>query len=165
MLSAAMAFAQTPPPSDGKSAPADSGQESPFGLPPPFKPAQDKANPETQTDKSKPETQVDKSEMPPEEDKTGSPQVFTFNPVQSQHDVAIGDQYFKKGNYTAAASRYDDATKWNDGNALAWRSLGEAQEKKSNKKAALEAYQKYLELSPDAKDAKEIKNRLAKLQH
>jgi tetratricopeptide (TPR) repeat protein len=159
MLSAAMAFAQTLPSSDGKSAPTDSGQESPFGLPPPFKP-----NPEAQPDKPKVDTQVDKSEMPPEEDKTGSPQVFTFNPVQSQHDVVIGDQYFKKGNYTAAVGRYVDATKWNDGNALAWRSLGEAEEKKSNKKAALEAYQKYLELSPDAKDAKDIKNRLAKLQ-
>ena len=165
MLSTAMAFAQTSPLSDGKSAPTDSGQESPFGLPPPFKPAPDKSNPETPPDKSKKETQVDKSEMPPEEDKTGAPQVFTFNPVQSQHDVVIGDEYFKKGSYTAAASRYDEATKWNDGNALAWRRLGAPEGKKSNKKAALEAYQKYLELSPDAKDAKEVKNRLAKLQH
>ena len=165
MLSAAMAFAQTPPSSDGKNAPADSAQESPFGLPPPFKPSPDKANPETQADKPKAETQIDKSEMPPEEDKTGAPQVFTFNPVQSKLMVERGDFYFHKGNYSAAVSRYDEATKWNDGNAIAWRSLAEAEEKKSNKKAALDAYQKYLELSPDAKDAKEIKNRLAKLQH
>ena len=42
--------------------------------------------------------------------------------------------------------------------------LGEAQEKKSNAKAAREAYQKYLELAPDAKNASEIKKRLAKLK-
>jgi len=103
--------------------------------------------------------------MPPEEDKSDAPKVFSFNPVQSQREVSAGDFYFKKGNYTAAISRYDEATKWNDGNAEAWKLLGEAQEKKANLKAAREAYQKYLELTPDAKDAKEIKNRLAKLNH
>ncbi len=165
MLCAAVSFAQTSSSSDGKSTATDSVQESPFGLPPPFKPAPEKANPAATPDKAKQESQVDKSEMPPEEDKTGAPPTFTFNPVQSKIEVERGDFYFHKGNYTAAVSRYDEATKWNDGNAIAWRSLGEAEEKKANKKAALEAYHKYLELSPDAKDAKDIKNRLAKLQH
>ena len=102
--------------------------------------------------------------MPPEEDKTDAPKVFSFNPVQSQREVNAGDFYFKKGNYTAAVSRYDEATKWNDGNAEAWLRLGEAQEKKSNAKAAREAYEKYLEIAPTAKDAGEIKKRLAKLK-
>jgi tetratricopeptide (TPR) repeat protein len=133
-------------------------QDSPYGLPPPFTP---KA--ETPADK-KTETAADKAEMPPEEDKSNAPMVYSFNPVQSNHDVMIGDEYFKKGNYTAALGRYDDATKWNDGNAEAWLRLGEAQEKKSNPKAAREAYQKYLELAPDAKNAAEIKKRLAKLK-
>jgi len=136
LLAAGLAIAQTSDRSDG--------------LPPPFEP--------------KAAAPPDKSEMPPEEDKTDAPKVYSFNPVQSQSDVAIGNEYFRKGNYTAAASRYEDATKWNDGNAVAWRSLGEAQEKKSNAKAARAAYQKYLELSPDAKDAAEIKKRLAKLK-
>ena len=107
---------------------------------------------------------VPKTEMPPEEDKTNAPRTFSFNPVQSQAEVLAGNYYFKKGNYTAAASRYDEATKWNDGNAEAWLRLGEAMEKKSNAKAAREAYQKYLELSPDAKNAAEIRKRLAKLK-
>jgi tetratricopeptide (TPR) repeat protein len=105
-----------------------------------------------------------KTEMPPEEDKTDAPKVFSFNPVQSQREVTAGNYYFIKGNYTAAASRYDEATKWNDGNAEAWMRLGETQEKRSNPKAAREAYEKYLELAPDAKNAPEIRKRLAKLK-
>ena len=131
---------------------------SPYGLPPPFTP---KA--ETPADK-KAETAAEKAELPPEEDKSNAPTVYSFNPVQSQREVTTGDYYFKKGNYTAAVSRYDEATKWNDGNPEAWLRLGEAQEKKSNSKAAREAYQKYLELAPDAKNAAEIKKRLAKLK-
>ena len=140
-------------------------QDNPYGLPPPFKPAE--STPDKTVDRkpdTKTEAPIDKSELPPEEDKSDAPKVFSFNPVQSQREVGAGDFYFKKGNYTAAISRYDEATKWNDGNAEAWMRLGEAQEKKGNRKAAREAYQKYLEIAPDAKNAKEIKNRLAKLQ-
>ncbi len=141
LLMAGVVVAQT----DAKTATPEPAQESasPYGLPPAL---------------------VPKTEMPPEEDKTNAPRTYTFNPVQSQHDVTIGDQYFKKGNYTAAVSRYDEATKWNDGNAEAWLRLGEAQEKKLNAKGAREAYQKYLELSPDSKLAPEIRKRLAKLK-
>ncbi len=141
--------------------PAEQDSSSnPFGLPPPFK-AKEEAKPE----KPEPDqSEIDKSQMPPEEDKGDAPRTFSFNPVQSNKDVEIGTEYFKKGNYTAAVSRFDAATKWNDGNALAWRSLGEAQQKRSNEKAARAAFQKYLELSPDAKDASEIKKRLEKLK-
>ena len=162
MLTAAFALAQTPASSDAKGAESASGQESPspYGLPPPFKPPTD-----AQPAKAQAETPINKAEMPPEEDKSNAAPVFSFNPVQSKREVEVGTEYFRKGNYTAAVSRYDEATKWNDGNAEAWKLLGEAQEKKANARAAREAYQKYLELAPDAKDAKEIKNRLAKLNH
>jgi tetratricopeptide (TPR) repeat protein len=103
-------------------------------------------------------------ELPPEEDKSDKPKVFSFNPVQSKREVTAGDFYFKKGNYTAAVSRYDEATKWNDGNAEAWLRLGEAQERRSNAKAAREAYQRFLELAPDDKSAPDVKKRLAKLK-
>ncbi|HVY92174.1 MAG TPA: tetratricopeptide repeat protein [Bryobacteraceae bacterium] len=107
---------------------------------------------------------VPKTELPPDEDQKTAPETFSFNPVQSQREMTAGDFYFKKGNYTAAAARYERATKWNDGNAEAWFRLGEAEEKKSNVKAAVEAYRKYLELSPDAKNASEVKKKLAKLK-
>lgn len=104
------------------------------------------------------------AQTPPEEDKSAAPRVFSFNPLQSGHEVAIGDQYFSKGNYTAALSRYRDATKWNDGNATAWLRLGRTQEKKSDPQAARAAYEKYLELAPTGKDAADVKKRLVKLR-
>ena len=160
MLAAGLAVAQTASSSDSKSDPPPAGEttSSPYGLPPPFKPKADTKDSATE------ETAIPKSEMPPEEDKTNAPKVFSFNPVQSQREVSAGDFYFRKGNYTAAVSRYDEATKWNDGNAEAWLRLGEAQEKKSNAKAARQAYEKYLEIAPTAKDAPEIKKRLSKLK-
>jgi tetratricopeptide (TPR) repeat protein len=107
---------------------------------------------------------VPKTELPPDEDKANAVEKFSFNPVQSKREMTAGDFYFKKGNYSAAIARYERATKWNDGNAEAWLRLGEAEEKKSNGKAAVEAYKKYLELSPDAKKADDVKKKLAKLK-
>src|SRR3569623_1292122 len=107
---------------------------------------------------------VPKTELPPDEDKSNAVEKFSFNPVQSKREMTAGDFYFKKGNYTAAAARYERATKWNDGNADAWLRLGEAEEKKSNDKAAGAAYRKFLDLSPDAKNAEDVKKKLAKLK-
>ena len=149
-MTAGFAATQTTDSTPAKSDAPAAGQDSSgpmIALPPPFK-----------------QKDPDKSEMPPEEDKTNAPRTYNFNPVQSKKEVEIGSEYFKKGNYVAAVSRFDEATKWNAGNAEAWLMLGEAQEKKSNEKAAREAYQKYLELSPDGKEAPEVKKRLAKLK-
>jgi Flp pilus assembly protein TadD len=104
------------------------------------------------------------AQTPPEEDKSLVTPVFSFNPVQSEHEAAIGDQYFSKGNFTAAISRYDAATKWNDGNAIAWLRLAQSHEKKSDSQAARVAYEKYLEIAPVGKDAADVKKRLAKLR-
>ncbi len=59
----------------------------------------------------------------------------------------MGEFYFKKGDYKAAAGRFMEATKWNDGNADAWLRLGTAEEKMNDVKAAREAWQKYLQLA------------------
>lgn len=103
-------------------------------------------------------------EAPPEEDKSVSATEYSFNPLQSQKDVTVGNEYFNKGSYTAAENRYRDATKWNDQNSEAWRRLGMAAEKAKDPPTAKEAYQKYLKLQPDGKDASEIKKKLAKLK-
>jgi Flp pilus assembly protein TadD len=104
------------------------------------------------------------AQLPPEEDGELKTEQFSFNPVKSKRDVAVGVEYFKKGNYKAAVGRFTTATKWNEGNAEAWLRLGEAEEKRGDHKAARAAYQKYLELSPDAKNAGEVRKRLEKLK-
>ena len=91
------------------------------------------------------------SEEPPEEDVTMKPKEYTFNPLQAEKEAKIGDYYFKKGSFRAAAGRFEEATKWNPGMADAYFKLGEAKEKMKDKKSARLAFQKYLELEPDGK--------------
>ncbi|MDQ2946460.1 MAG: hypothetical protein M3Y27_11040 [Acidobacteriota bacterium] len=67
----------------------------------------------------------------------------------------------KKKNYRAAAKRFSEATKWNPTYAEAFLRLGEAEEKLRDKTAIRQAYEKYLELQPDAKNAAEIQKKLA----
>ena len=106
----------------------------------------------------------DKEAVPPEEDNTIGVTQYSFNPLQAKKDIEIGNEYWKKGNFRAAANRFTSATKYNDGNSEAWLRLGEAEERLKDKSAAREAYQKYLDLASDAKNAAEIKKRLDKLK-
>lgn len=102
-------------------------------------------------------------QLPPEEDNAQKPKEYSFNPLQSKKEVTVGEFYVKKGDFRAAATRFREATKWNDGNPDAWLHLGEAAEKNNDFKEAREAYEKYLELTPAAKNAAEIKKRIGKL--
>jgi len=101
---------------------------------------------------------------PPEEDETLVVKEYTFNPLQAAKELKIGNFYFKKGSYRAAARRFEEATKWDPGFAEAYLRLGEAREKQKDAKGAAEAYAKYLELSPDTKNASEVRKRLEKLR-
>lgn len=105
-----------------------------------------------------------KEEVPPEEDKALSTEEFSFNPLESEKWVGVGKQYFKQGKYRAAEGRFRGATKWNDGNADAWLRLGEVEEKLKDPQAAKEAYTKYLEVAPDAKNASQVRRKLARLK-
>jgi Tfp pilus assembly protein PilF len=102
---------------------------------------------------------------PPDEDAAATAKQYAFNPLQAQKELSVGNQYFKKGSYGAALQRYREATKWNPGYADAWLRLGEAAERRNERKTATQAYAKYLELQPDAKNAPEIKKKLEKLKH
>jgi len=103
-------------------------------------------------------------EVPKEEDTAIGEKEYAFNPLQAEKEIRVGDFYFKKGKYRAAAERFREATKWNGGSSEAWLRLGEAEEREKDPKAAKEAYAKYLDLSPDAKNAPEIRKKLEKLK-
>jgi tetratricopeptide (TPR) repeat protein len=104
-----------------------------------------------------------KEEEPPEEDESLKPKEYTLNPLEAERNVTTGNFYFKKGNYRAAARRFEEATKWDPSAAEAFLKLGESDEKLHDRKGARDAYTKYLEVSPEAKNAAEIRKRLAKL--
>jgi tetratricopeptide (TPR) repeat protein len=97
---------------------------------------------------------------PPEEDENLAKPEYTFNPLQAEKELKIGNFYMKKGKYRAAAIRYEEATRWDPNSAEAFLKLGEAWEKQKDLKAAKAAYEKYLELAPDAKNVEEIRRKV-----
>ena len=107
---------------------------------------------------------ADQEEVPKEEDESLSVKEYSFNPLQAQKEIRVGNYYFKKGSYRAAALRYREATKWNAGDSEAWLRLAEAAEKQKDDKTVKEAYGKYLDLAADAKNAPEIRKKLEKLK-
>jgi tetratricopeptide (TPR) repeat protein len=123
--------------------------------------AQDQAKQPTQPPAQQPQQPV--VEEPPEEDANLKPKEYAFNPLQANKELQVGNEYFKKRSYKAAAGRFREATKWNPNLAEAWLRLGEAEEKRKNRQDAKEAYAKYLELQPQAKDAGEIRKKIASL--
>ncbi|MBZ5617296.1 MAG: tetratricopeptide repeat protein [Acidobacteriia bacterium] len=121
-----------------------------------------KTQPELQKRQKPPAT--GKEEIPPEEDKALSKEEYSFNPLEAEKWLRVGNYYFKQGKYRAAEDRFHGATKWNDGYGEAWLRLGEVEEKLKDPQAAKEAYTKYLEVAPDAKNAAQIRKKLEKLK-
>lgn len=105
-----------------------------------------------------------KEEVPPEEDESLAVQQYAFNPLRAEKELKVGNFYFHKGSYRGAALRFREATKWNPGYAEAWLRLGETAEKQKDPRVIKEAYTKYLELEPNAKNAEEIRKKLEKLK-
>jgi tetratricopeptide (TPR) repeat protein len=102
-------------------------------------------------------------QAPPEEDETEKPKEYSFNPLQAEKEVRIGNFYFHKGKYPAAATRYREATRWNANLPEAYFRLGEAEEKQKDWKGAREAYQKFVELAADDKRTPEVRKKIAQL--
>jgi tetratricopeptide (TPR) repeat protein len=111
---------------------------------------------------SKDQAKPQPEQEPPEEDESLAPKTYSFNPLEAEKDLKVGAYYFKKSNYKAAASRFREATLWNPTDAEAFLRLGESEEKLKDKKAAQEAYEKYLALAPDGKEAESVKKKLAR---
>jgi tetratricopeptide (TPR) repeat protein len=102
-------------------------------------------------------------QAPPEEDEAEKPKEYSFNPLQAEREVRVGNYYYHKGSYRAAVQRFREATKWNANFAEAYFRLGEAEEKQRDWKAAREAYEKFLELAADDKRAPEARKKVEKL--
>ncbi len=99
-----------------------------------------------------------------EADPAGSVKEYYPDPDQAKKEIEIGNFYMRKSSYTAAAKRFEEATKWQPNNALAFRRLGEALEKKDDPFRAAQAYKKALEIAPNAKDARDLKKKIEKLE-
>jgi tetratricopeptide (TPR) repeat protein len=107
-------------------------------------------------------TQSNDEENPPEEDESVAPEKFVLNPLESERNIRVGNYYWHKGKYRAAAGRYSRATKYNPNSPEAFFKLGEAEAKLKNADAAREAFRKVVTLAPDSKLASEAKKKLTK---
>ena len=72
--------------------------------------------------------------------------------------VEIGNVYLHKGELKGALSRFQEAVKDNPHYAPAYLGLGKVYERMKEKQKALEAYERYLDELPTAKDAAEAKD-------
>lgn len=121
--------------------------------PPPASPTPDPPNPNPKS-KSKPNTDSAVQSAPDQ------PQ---WDPLRAEKDLQVGKYYMKKGDFDAAIDRFEDATLAKPGYAIPFLYLGEAYEKKNRKKPAARAYQRYLDLYPQAEDADKIRKKIEKL--
>jgi len=86
-----------------------------------------------------------------------------WDPLRAEKDLEVGQYYMRKGDVDAAIDRFLDAAEAKPGYAIPFRYLGEAYEKKGQKKPAVKAYQRYLDLYPHAEDADKIRKKVEKL--
>jgi tetratricopeptide (TPR) repeat protein len=87
-----------------------------------------------------------------------------FDPLHAQRSVDVGTFYLRKGVYDAAIDRFIEAANYQPSLAAPWKLLGEAYEKKHEYAKAADAYNKYLQLLPNAPDATRIQKTVADLQ-
>ncbi len=72
--------------------------------------------------------------------------------------VEVGDFYFKRKKYRAALSRYQEAVTTDPYYAQGYLGLGRVYDHLGLGQKALDAYRKYLDLLPSAKEAEEAKD-------
>ena len=84
--------------------------------------------------------------------------VRAFASPSASKSVEIGDFYLRRRKYKAALSRFQEALKTDPHYAPAYRELGKVYEKMSLWQKSLDAYRKYLDELPSAKDAREAKD-------
>src|ERR1700730_10958609 len=80
-----------------------------------------------------------------------------WDPFHAQQDVDVGMFYLHKGDVDAAITRFEDAVRLRANFAKPRLLLAEAYEKKGDPSEALRYYKEYLQVLPNAPDAKKIR--------
>ena len=115
-----------------------------------------KSDPPPKQDQKKPKPNTDSAIQSAEDQPK-------WDPLRAEKDLEVGKYYMKKGDIDAAIDRFQDAAEAKPGYAIPYRFLGDAYEKKGKKKPAVKAYQRYLDLYPQAEDGDKIRKRIEKL--
>ncbi|MGA2811697.1 MAG: hypothetical protein ABSG16_09880 [Candidatus Acidiferrum sp.] len=94
---------------------------------------------------------------------SNAPDQPVWDPLRADKDIRVGQYYMNKGDVDAAIDRFEDAIVAKPGFAVPYLYLGEAQEKKGQKRLAVKSYTRYLDLDPHADDAARVKKKIEKL--
>ena len=86
-----------------------------------------------------------------------------WDPLRAEKDMQVGHYYMNKGDTDAAIDRFEDAIVAKPGFAIPYLYLGEAQEKKGQKRLAIKSYTKYLDLDPHAEDGGKVRKKIDRL--
>jgi len=103
-------------------------------------------------------------------EKIPSPKInpeWTYESPGPAKCVEIGNVYLHKKNLKGALSRFQEAIQDDPTYAPAYLGLGKVYERMNEKQKALDAYQRYLDDLPSAKDAaeaKDVRQAIARLQ-
>jgi tetratricopeptide (TPR) repeat protein len=125
--------------------------------------------PRSDVESSSNDTKIDTS--PPANDAKNHPnsdvddimEFHPFDPHKAQKDVEVGDYYFKRENYRAAASRYQEALLYKPKDAVATFKLAQSLEKLKQYDDARDNYSAFLKILPKGKDADEARQALERM--
>jgi len=87
-----------------------------------------------------------------------------WDPHRAMKNVEVGDYYYKRGNYRAAVSRYQEALQWKPKDAEATFKLADSYDKLGDIVDARDNYEKYLGILPKGPRADDVKKALARLK-
>lgn len=91
-------------------------------------------------------------------------EVHPWNPHKAMKDIEVGDFYFRRQNYKAALSRYQEALLYKPNDAVANFRSAQCFEELKSPQDAVEHYQAYLKIMPHGPFSRDAEKALAKLQ-
>jgi tetratricopeptide (TPR) repeat protein len=141
---------QSPPPGPGESS---SSKPAQTGDPSEPDPKKDEPSP---TGAKTPSTATKAGVLPPEDNPA-------WDPFHAAQDIEVGTFYMHKGDMDAAIGRFQDAIRLRPNFAKPRILIAEIYEKKGDKSEALHYYKEYLQVFPDAPDAKKVQKKIAQL--
>jgi tetratricopeptide (TPR) repeat protein len=145
---------QSPPLGPGESSSSKPAQTGDPSQPDPTtspEPKKDAATPG-----SKASTAAKPGVLPPEDNPA-------WDPFHAAQDIDVGTFYMHKGDMDAAIGRFQDAIRLRPNFAKPRILIAEIYEKKGDKSEALHYYKEYLQVFPDAPDAKKVQKKIAEL--
>jgi len=90
--------------------------------------------------------------------------VIQPNPKLSEQSLTVGDFYFKRDNYKAAAERYREAVKYNPRSAEAYEKLVRSLEKQKELEEAIAICEQFVATNPSAKEISKFQERAAEMK-